>query len=180
MKFQKTPLPGAYLVELEPFQDERGLFARTYCKNEFAEIGHDSEFVQFNFSVSKETGTLRGMHYQAPPNAEIKLLRCIRGAIFDVIVDVRKDSKTFLNSFGAELSEENMLSMYVPEGFAHGFLTLTDNAQLIYHHTQSFSPEDYRGIRWDDPAVRVKWPFQPTNITEKDRSYPLIDEGFGL
>ena len=180
MKFHPTPLSGAYLIELEPFEDERGLFARTYCKKEFAEIGHSAEFVQFNFSVSNEKGTLRGLHYQAAPKAEIKLLRCIQGAVFDVIVDIRKDSDMFQKWFGAELSEENKLSMYVPEGFAHGFITLTDNVQLIYHHTEFYSPENYRGIRWNDPAVGIDWPFQPVVITGKDSALPLIDEVFEL
>ncbi len=180
MKFQATPLSGAFLVELEPIRDERGLFARTFCKNEFAEIGHTKEFAQFNYSVSLQKGTLRGMHFQVPPSAEIKLLRCVRGSVFDVIVDIRKESPTFLKWFGAELSAENMLSMYVPEGFAHGFLTLTENAQLIYHHTEFYAPQDYRGIRWNDPSVGIEWPEQPTNLTEKDQNLPLIEEEFGL
>lgn len=178
MKFFETPLSGAYIIELEPFQDSRGLFARTYCKREFKEIGHDREFVQFNHSANTNKGTLRGMHYQVPPSAEIKLIRCIRGVVYDVIIDVRYGSSTFLKYYGVELSEENMKMIYIPEGFAHGFQTLEDNTKMIYHHTQYYTPENEKAIRFNDPLINISWPLEPVNLTEKDKTHPLIDNNF--
>jgi dTDP-4-dehydrorhamnose 3,5-epimerase len=178
MKYTETPLKGAYIIELEPFRDNRGLFARTFCKRDFQKIGHKKEFVQFNHSVTFQKGTIRGMHYQVPPSSEIKLIRCIRGSVFDVIIDLRYKSSTFLKYFTAELSETNMKMIYVPEGFAHGFQTLEDNSQLIYHHTQFYNPSDERGIRYNDPAININWLLQPINITDKDKNYPLIDNNF--
>jgi len=178
MKYIETPLKGAYIIELEPFRDSRGLFARTFCKNEFLKIGHNKEFVQFNHSVTLNKGTIRGMHYQVPPSAEIKLIRCIRGSVNDVIVDIRYGSPTFLKYFGLELNEENMKMIYIPEGFAHGFQTLKDNTQLIYHHTQYYNPEDERAIRYNDPLIKISWLLEPVNLTEKDKNHPLIDNNF--
>lgn len=178
MKFVPTPLDGAYIVELEPFYDERGFFARTYCKNEFSAIGHDKEFVQFNHSMTLEKGTLRGMHFQVPPSAEVKLIRCIRGKVYDVIADIRKNSPTFLAHFGIVLSEENLKMIYVPEGFAHGFQTLADNSQMIYHHTAYYNPSNERGLRYNDPALGINWPLPCKNLTEKDKKYPLINNKF--
>jgi dTDP-4-dehydrorhamnose 3,5-epimerase len=178
MKYCETPLKGAYTIELEPYQDNRGLFARTFCKKEFQKIGHNKEFVQFNHSATIQKGTIRGMHYQVPPGAEIKLIRCIRGKVYDAIIDIRYQSPTFLKYFAIELDEENMKMIYVPEGFAHGFQTLENNTQLIYHHTQFYNPGHERGIRYNDPAIDIKWPLEPVNITEKDSSYPLIDNNF--
>jgi dTDP-4-dehydrorhamnose 3,5-epimerase len=178
MKFFKTPLNGAYVIDLEPFRDERGFFARTFCKNEFSSIGHLKEFVQFNHSMTRHKGTLRGMHYQVPPSAEIKLIRCISGEVFDVIIDIRKDSPTFLQHFNIILSDENLKMIYVPEGFAHGFQTLADNSQMIYHHTAYYTPANERGLRYDDPAFGIKWPVLPKNITDKDQNYPLINNNF--
>ena len=178
MIFSETPLPGAYLVTAEPFADERGLFARTFCKNEFAQLNHKKEFVQFNHSKTNKQGTIRGMHYQLPPHSEIKLIRCIRGSVWDVIIDIRKGSPTFLQYFAVELSEHNLLSVYVPEGFAHGFQTLEDNTQLIYHHTAYYVPGHEAGIRYNDPLVCINWPLPVSEITEKDRNHNLLDNSF--
>ena len=178
MKFIETPLSGAYVIELEPFRDERGLFARTFCKREFAQINHNKEFVQFNHSQTAQKGTLRGMHYQIPPSAEIKLIRCIRGSVFDVIIDIRENSPTFLKYFGVTLSENNMKMIYVPEGFAHGFQTLEDNAQMIYYHTNYYTPENERGLNYKDPALKIDWPLTPLNITPKDKKHSFIDTNF--
>lgn len=178
MKYIETPLKGAYIIELEPYQDSRGLFARTFCKKEFQKIGHSKEFVQFNHSVTLQKGTIRGMHYQVPPSSEIKLIRCIRGNVYDVIIDIRYGSSTFLKYHAVELNEANMKMIYVPEGFAHGFQTLENNTQLIYHHTQFYNPEHERGIRYNDPATNIHWPLVPVNLTEKDNNYPLIDYNF--
>jgi len=175
MKFTETPLGRSYLISPEPFTDTRGLFAGTFCKNEFSKIGHNKEFVQFNHSVTDIKGTIRGMHYQKPPYSEIKLIRCVRGAVFDVIIDIRKNSPTFLKYFSIELSENNMLSLYIPEGFAHGFQTLEDNTHMIYHHSAYYVPGSEGGIRYNDPLTGIEWPEKVTVITEKDLNYSLLD-----
>jgi len=178
MTFSETPLPGAFLVTPEPFVDDRGLFARTFCKNEFAQIHHTKEFVQFNHSRTNRKGTIRGMHYQLPPYSEIKLIRCIAGSAWDVIIDIRKDSPTFLKHFAVELSGQNMLSVYVPEGFAHGFQTLEDNTHLIYHHTAYYVPGHEAGIRYNDPHLGINWPLPVSEITAKDMNHKLLDNSF--
>lgn len=178
MIFHETALEGAYIIDLEPFSDNRGLFARTFCKREFAAIGHHKEFVQFNHSHSNEKGTLRGLHYQRPPHAEIKLIRCIRGSVFDVIVDLRQQSPTFLHYVGVELSEQNMRMIYVPEGFAHGFQTLVDHTELIYHHTAFYAPDSDGGIRYNDPKINMAWPLEVSTISEKDKNLPLLSDDF--
>ncbi|MBN1613145.1 MAG: dTDP-4-dehydrorhamnose 3,5-epimerase [Deltaproteobacteria bacterium] len=178
MRFVEAPLAGAYTVELEPFRDERGLFARTFCLKEFAAIGFEGQIVQINHSLTRQRGTIRGMHYQRPPAGEIKIIRCVQGAVFDVMVDLRSDSSTFLKWHGVELSKDNMRMVYIPEGFAHGFQTLTGKAELIYHHSAFYSPEHERGLRFDDPAVAIRWPLPPVGISTKDCSYPLLDGHF--
>lgn len=178
MIFRETQLNGVYVIELEPFNDDRGLFARTFCKNEFRKIGHIKEFVQFNHSITLKKGTLRGMHYQMPPFTEIKLIRCIRGSVHDVIVDIRKGSSTFLKHFSIELTERNMLSVYVPEGFAHGFQTLEDNTHLIYHHTAFFIPGKEAGLRYNDPMINITWPLPVTKITAKDLNHNLLKNNY--
>jgi dTDP-4-dehydrorhamnose 3,5-epimerase len=178
MKFIKTPLQNAYLVELTPFKDERGQFARTFCMKEFAEIGHTKPFVQINHSMNVEKGTLRGMHFQKKPHREIKLIRCISGLVYDVIVDLRKDSPTFLQHFGVELSKENGLMIYVPEGFAHGFQTLAANSELLYHHTEFYTPSVEGGVRYDDKMLNIQWKLPPINLSQKDTSYAFLDEYF--
>ncbi len=178
MIFTETSLKGSYLIDLNLFEDERGWFARTYCKNEFAEIGFNKEWVQMNHSFTKQKGTLRGMHYQLPPYSEIKLVRCIAGAVYDVIVDLRKDSATFLQWFGTELSAENKKMLYIPEGFAHGFQAMTDNCELIYHHSQFYKPGAEGGIRYNDDKVNIKWLLPVTAVSDRDNQHPLLDENF--
>ncbi len=178
MQIQETMLSGAYLIECEPMRDSRGLFARTYCQREFEAIGHKKEFVQFNHSHNNEKGTLRGMHYQLPPFSEIKLIRCVKGSVFDVIVDIRQDSPTFLQHFGVELSEQNMRMLYIPEGFCHGFQTLEDHTALIYHHTAFYTPGYERGLLFDDPAIGINWPLVPTQMSEKDQHYAALEADF--
>ncbi len=178
MIFQETKLKGAYLIDLEPFQDERGLFARTFCQNEFKDIGHSKEFVQFNHSLTIPKATIRGLHYQKPPFAEIKLIRCIRGKVYDVIVDLRRQSPTFLQYIGVELSAQNMRMIYIPEGFAHGFQTLEENSELIYHHTAFYQPGVEGGVRYNDPTVGVEWPLEPTVISDKDQKHPYLNSNY--
>lgn len=178
MKFFETSLEGAYIVTPEPIVDERGSFARIFCKNEFSAIGHKSEFVQINHSVNKLKGTFRGIHYQLPPFEEIKLISCISGSVYDIIVDIRNGSPTFLQSVAVEISKENRKMMYVPAGFAHGFITLEDNSQLIYHHTAFYTPGHEAGLRFNDPLLQIELPITPVVINEKDRNYPVISKGF--
>ncbi len=178
MIFTETILKGSYEIGVTPNGDSRGWFARTYCKNEFEQIGHKTEWVQINHSYSAKKGTLRGMHFQHAPYAEIKMLRCIAGAVYDVIIDLRKDSSSFLKWFGTELSAENKMMLYIPAGFAHGFQTLADNTELIYHHTQFYTPSAEAGILYDDPAINIEWPLAIAEISERDSNHPLIDSTF--
>jgi dTDP-4-dehydrorhamnose 3,5-epimerase len=178
MIFTPAPLKGSYTIDLTPFSDSRGWFARTYCKNEFQQIGHTREWVQINHSFSANAGALRGMHYQLPPFEEIKLVRCIAGSIFDVIIDLRKGSDTFLKWFGTELSAKNKKMMYIPEGFAHGFQTLTDDAELIYHHTEFYAPGAEAGIKYNDKKIAIQWPLQVREISERDEQHPALTNEF--
>lgn len=171
MKFIPAPLEGAYLIDIEKLEDERGFFGRAFCAKDFAEQGLESSFIQMNDSYSVKKGTLRGLHYQLPPMQETKIVRCVRGSCFDVILDLRKDSKTFGSYFGEILSAENRHMMYVPKGFAHGFLTLEDETELIYMVSQYYSPENERGIRWDDPTFAIRWPGRPTVLSKRDLSH---------
>lgn len=172
MRFIPTSLVGAYLIEPEPISDERGFFARTYCRNEFAEMGLNPNLVQCNISYNKVRGTLRGMHYQKMPHAEAKLVRCTQGAIYDVIVDLRNDSKTFTQWFGVELTAESRKALYVPEGFAHGFLTLMDDTEVLYQMSEFFHTECAVGIRWNDPLFAIDWPGEIAVISDRDARYP--------
>ena len=179
MKFNPTPLEGSYIIEPAPISDSRGWFARTFSKDEFKkEIGHTKEWVQMNHSFTSVKGTIRGMHYQLSPFSEIKLVRCIVGEVFDVIVDLRKSSQTYLQWFGTLLTAENKKMMYIPEGFAHGFQTLSENSELIYHHTESYNPKVESGIRYNDAAVNIQWPLEVTEISERDKNHQLIDLNF--
>ncbi len=178
MIFTETILKGSYVIELNAFTDERGWFARTYCKNEFSTIGHYDEWVQMNHSFTKNKGTIRGMHFQLPPFSEIKLVRCIAGAVYDVIIDLRKDSATFLQWFGAELSAQNKKMIYIPQGFAHGFQALSDDCELIYHHSQFYTTGAEGGIKYNDLKMNINWPLAVTNISERDNQHPLLDENF--
>jgi dTDP-4-dehydrorhamnose 3,5-epimerase len=175
VKFVSTCLPGAYLIELERREDERGFFARFFCCREFAEHGLQSQIVQINTSFSRQRGTLRGMHYQLPPRAEDKVIRCLRGAIFDAIVDLRPNSPTYLKYLTVHLDEENRRMLYVPKGFAHGFLTLAPNTEVLYLVTEFYCAELERGIRYDDAALSIPWPEKPTVISAKDASLPPFD-----
>jgi dTDP-4-dehydrorhamnose 3,5-epimerase len=178
MIFNETILKGSYEILLTPHADDRGWFARTYCKQEFEQIGHTKEWVQINHSGSSQKATLRGMHFQRAPHAEIKMLRCIAGAIYDVIIDLRKDSATFLKWFGTELSAQNKKMLYIPAGFAHGFQTLTDDAELIYHHSAFYAPAAEAGIMYNDKAININWPLPVSEISERDTRHPLIDSSF--
>lgn len=178
LKFIEIPLTGAYIIELEPFRDDRGLFARTFCQKEFATIGFQKQIVQINHSISRQKGSIRGMHYQAPPACETKIIRCVQGAVMDVMVDIRNDSSTFLAWYGVELSKENMRMVLIPEGFAHGFQTLTALVELIYHHSAFYSPEHERGLRYDDPALAIHWPLKVSDLSERDKNYPLLGKDF--
>lgn len=180
MLFTETPLAGAYLIDLEKRGDARGFFARAFCVREFGERGLATHFVQINESLSAAKGTLRGMHYQLAPSAETKVVRCIRGALHDVILDLRPGSPTFGRSFGAELSADNRRMLYIPKGFAHGFVTLTDDTEAFYLVDEFYSPEAERGIRWDDPRFEIRWPMTPTVISEKDRGHRPFDPAWHL
>ena len=180
MKFIPTPLPGAFTIELERRHDARGFFARAFCVEEFARHGLRHAIVQINDSLSRERGTLRGMHYQLPPCAEDKIVRCIRGALFDALIDVRPDSPTFGQTFTVELTAENRAMMVVPKGCAHGFLTLVEDTEAFYLTTQAYAPQSERGIRWNDPRFRIAWPFEPRVISDKDRGFPDFDPAIHL
>lgn len=169
MIFKPSPLEGAHLIQLEKFSDERGFFARYFCKEEFKKAGLESEFVQVNNSLSRKKGTLRGLHFQRPPQSEVKLVRCIKGSIWDVIVDIRKGSKTYGKWVGAELNEENRDMMYVPKGFAHGFISLTEDSEILYMVSATYNPELEGTLRWDDPVHGIEWPIQPQVLSEKDQ-----------
>ncbi|MBN2308488.1 MAG: dTDP-4-dehydrorhamnose 3,5-epimerase [Candidatus Hydrogenedentes bacterium] len=175
MRFHETRLKGAFLIELEPHADDRGFFARAYCEEEFAAHGLCTRYPQCNVSYSVRTGTLRGMHLQAAPHEEAKVVRCTAGAIHDVIIDLRPGSSTFTGYIGVELSAENRKMVYIPEGFAHGFLTTEENAEVFYMMSAPFAAGAARGVRWDDPAFGVAWPGPVEVISERDAGYPDFD-----
>lgn len=176
MKFTETPLQGAFVIELEPITDERGFFARSWCKKEFEARGLNGNLVQCNVSYNRTKGTLRGMHYQAKPHEEVKLVRCTLGAIYDVIIDLRPMSATFRQWSGVELTAANRKAHYVPEGFAHGFQTLEDDTELFYLMSESYHPESARTVRWDDPRIAVTWPLANPIVGEQDRAAPPLGE----
>ncbi len=172
MNFSETNLSGAFLIEPAQFYDERGSFGVLWSEEEFRTRGMNAHVVQYNCSYNKRKGTLRGMHFQIKPHEEAKLVRCTAGAIYDVIVDLRRDSPTFCKWLGVELSANNRQLLYVPEGFAHGYQTLADGSEVSYLISESYHPESARGVRWDDPAFGIEWPEQVTVIAERDASYP--------
>jgi dTDP-4-dehydrorhamnose 3,5-epimerase len=180
MIFNRAPLTGVFTIDLEKRGDERGFFARVFCEKEFAEHGLVTHFVQVNNSLSAEKGTLRGMHYQLAPHAEVKLVRCIRGSLYDVVLDLRPDSPTFGQSFGAELSAENRRMMYVPKGFAHGFITLQDDTEAFYFVDAFYAPQHERGVRYNDPKFSIHWPIEPTVVSEKDQNHRDFDPDWHL
>ena len=172
MKFNETPLAGAFVIELEKKWDQRGFFARAWCQKEFGEHGLSSPFVQVNSGFSHLAGTLRGMHYQVAPKAEVKVVRCTRGRVFDVVVDLRAESETFGSWFGAELTADSGTMLYVPEGFAHGYQTLEDNVEIFYQTSQFFAPDLARGVRYNDPAFGIRWPLAVSVISDADSHWP--------
>jgi dTDP-4-dehydrorhamnose 3,5-epimerase len=180
MKFEPLPLAGAFLVALERREDARGAFARAYCRTEFKAHGVDMEVMQANISVNNTAGIVRGMHFQRAPHAEVKLVRCIRGAVFDAIVDLRRASPTFGQWFGAELSEGNGLMMVVPQGFAHGYQALSDGATVFYMVSANYAPEAEGGIPYDDPGIGIQWPLKVAGVSDKDRQWPPLTEQGGL
>ena len=174
MKFSPTKLSGVWLVDLERREDERGFFARSWCQSEFERHGLNPRLVQCNVSFNRKRGTLRGMHYQVAPHAEAKLVRCTRGAIFDVAVDLRPESPTYRHWVGVELTAENGRALYIAEGFAHGFQTLADDSEVFYQMSEFFHPECARGLRWNDPAFGISWPSPNPIISDRDQNLPLL------
>lgn len=177
MKLTETSLRGAFVVEIAPISDDRGLFARTYCAREFEQRGLKPLVVQANLAFNHKKGTLRGLHYQLPPAAETKLVRCTAGGIYDVIIDLRPDSPSYLQHFGIELTAENRKALYVPELFAHGYLTLTDAAEVIYQMGEFYTPGCERGARYDDPQFGIKWPVSIDVISDKDANWAPFSAG---
>ena len=178
MKIKQTPLQDTFIIEPEPFRDDRGLFARVFCQQELRDILHDKNIVQINHSLTPQKGALQGMHFQYSPKSEIKMVKCLRGSVFDVMIDLRRDSSTFLKWHGEVLSAENMKMIYIPEGFAHGFQTLEENCELFYLHTEFYSPEYEGGIRYNDPKIGIKWPLEVRDISERDKELPLLSNEF--
>ncbi len=172
MKFSKTALMGVFFIEIDLLKDERGFFARTFCREKFLQHGLNPNLEQCNISYNLKKGTLRGMHFQTAPHAEAKLVRCIRGAIFDVVIDLRPESATFEQWIGVELSEKSPNMLYIPEGCAHGFQTLEDNTEVFYQMSYPFVPEAARGVKWDDPHFKINWPSGDRVVSAKDQSYP--------
>lgn len=172
MIFCQTPLSGAFIVDLEKREDERGFFARTWCKREFAQMGLSTELSQCNVSYNRHRGTLRGMHWQEPPHAEDKLVRCTRGAIWDAIIDLRPESPTHMKHFGIELSAASGRSLYIPKGMAHGFMTLDDHCEVSYMMSEFYEPNAARGLRWNDPAFEINWPLSDPILHPRDAAYP--------
>ena len=175
MIFTETTLKDAYVIDVDMREDERGGFSRTFCAHEFAEHGLKNTVAQCNLSFNHKAGTLRGMHYQIPPAAETKLVRCTKGAIYDVIIDMRPDSPTYLQHFGVELTAENRRALYIPELFAHGYQALTDGAEVVYQVGEFYTPGYERGLRYDDPAFGIEWPLSVTVISEKDAAWALFE-----
>jgi dTDP-4-dehydrorhamnose 3,5-epimerase len=179
VKFQATPLEGAYVVEPEVMEDERGGFARTWCEREFAALGLEARVVQCNVSFNRRAGTLRGLHYQEAPHGEAKLVRCTRGAVHDVIVDLRPGSATRLVSYAIRLDADSRRMLFVPRGFAHGFQTLADDSEVFYQMSAFHEPSAARGLRWDDPALGIRWPLPDPILSPRDREHPLIGTATG-
>jgi len=173
MNFIETPICGAFVIELEPFSDERGSFARAFCEDEFRAHGLQSRIAQCSVSFNRRRATLRGMHYQIAPHEEAKLVRCTMGTIHDVVLDLRRESPTCLRWYGADLSAENRRMLYVPEGCAHGFITLVDESEVFYQISAPYEPPASRGVRWNDPAFSIAWPIEPAVISQRDAQWPL-------
>jgi dTDP-4-dehydrorhamnose 3,5-epimerase len=172
LKFTETPLAGAFLIDLEPSGDERGFFARAFCAREFEAHGLDARIVQANLSRNVKRGTVRGMHYQRAPFEEVKMVRCVAGAIYDAIIDLRPDSRTYLQWFGVELTREDGRMLYVPGGFAHGYQALTDDSEVLYLVSQFYAPDHEAAIRWNDPRFAIPWPLADVSVSPKDAAHP--------
>ena len=175
MLFRETPLSGAYVIDIDPRTDPRGFFARAFCSREFKDHSLETEVAQANLSFNEAAGTLRGMHFQLSPHAEVKMVRCTQGSIFDVIVDLRSDSPTYGKWFGETLSAENRRMMYVPKGFAHGYQTLEDHSEVFYMVTEPYAPDFEGGVRWDDPTLGIEWPLPNPIVSDRDRLHPLLN-----
>ena len=184
LEINPIPLKGAALIKTNPFYDERGIFTRFFCQKELSSLLGNRSIVNINFSTTTSTGAIRGLHYQQAPMCEVKLIRCIKGAVFDVMVDIRKGSSTFLQWFGQELNEKSKDMLYLPEGFAHGFQVLEDNSELIYLHTEFYSSEHERGLSPFDPALSIQWPLKVHTLSQRDREFKPINvatyEGINL
>ncbi len=178
IRFIPTALKGLFIVEPQPFRDCRGSFARVFCKEEFRAVGLTKEIIQANHSITVAKGGVRGMHYQNPPYAEAKVIKCLRGKVFDVAVDIRAGSPTFLQWVGVELSAQKGNAVYIPEGFAHGFQTLEENSEMLYMHTQAYTPAYEGAIRYNDPKVKIEWPLPIGDVSDRDKNHPLLGEDF--
>ncbi|EFI35298.1 dTDP-4-dehydrorhamnose 3,5-epimerase [Desulfonatronospira thiodismutans ASO3-1] len=175
MDFIPTTLNGAYLIRLERHNDDRGFFSRTFCRREFEKMGLNSEISQCNLAFNNKAGTLRGMHFQTQPYSEVKLVGCVSGSVFDVIIDLREESTTYSCWFGTKLSADNLEMLYVPKGFAHGYQTLVDNAAVSYMVSESYCPEYENGVRWNDPVLNISWPLEVITVSKKDSAWPLLN-----
>jgi dTDP-4-dehydrorhamnose 3,5-epimerase len=174
LNFKNTPIRDLYIVNINPFSDIRGEFSRLFCEKEFKEIGLSKKIINVNYSKTLNKGSVRGMHYQESPYGETKIIKCINGIIYDVAIDMRKNSQTYLQYFGIELSQDNNTMLYVPEGFAHGFQALTDNAEIVYFNTQFYSPEHEKGVNIIDPSVGIKWPISISHQSDKDKDINFL------
>jgi len=178
VKLVKTGISGAWELESKSFEDNRGAFARLFCARELEEVIAARKIVQINHSITRSVGAVRGLHYQNPPHAEMKIVRCLKGRVFDVVVDLRKDSPTFLQWHAVELTPENQLALVIPEGCAHGFQVLEADSELLYLHTAFYTPEAEGAVRYDEPRVGVKWPLAPTDLSARDLNPPYLNEDF--
>ncbi|MBD3212667.1 MAG: dTDP-4-dehydrorhamnose 3,5-epimerase [Candidatus Lokiarchaeota archaeon] len=176
--FKSTKLEGLYIVYPDPYEDQRGKFYRVYCENEFKKLNHTKTIVNVNFSTNIKKGTIRGMHFQYPPHSEIKIVKCVKGSIFDVAIDLRRNSPTFLKWHGELLTDNNMKMLYIPEGFAHGFQTIESDTKVLYFVTEFYNPKSEGGIHYDDKEVNINWPLEITKISEKDKNLPFYGENF--
>jgi dTDP-4-dehydrorhamnose 3,5-epimerase len=174
MKFKETKLKGLYTIETKPRIDERGYLMRTFCEEELKKYGLQFTIVQVNQTLTKKKGTIRGMHFQTPPKAEDKIVQCLHGAIYDVVIDLRTDSPTYGKWVAEELNEDNKKMFFIPKGFAHGFQALTNNCEVQYFMSEFYSPEHSSGVRWNDPLFNIKWPIKNLSLSEKDRNWPLV------